>query len=76
MAKVLTAHQLAKQLLAGPDLPVHHSYSSGDYWRTQLAPAVERVEEKPVKHSGYHNTDQLFDEEKDGPGDKNVIVLS
>lgn len=72
----LTAHQLAKQLLAGPDLPVHHQYNYGDYGRTQVAPTVDKVEELNVIHSGYHGMDRLIDEEKEEGKGKTVIVLS
>ena len=34
----MTTHELARQLLDGPNLPVHLSYPSGDHWRTQLHP--------------------------------------
>jgi hypothetical protein len=41
----MTAHQLARQLLAGKDGPVHFAYPYGDYWRTIAAPQVKQVEE-------------------------------
>lgn len=44
----MTAHELARKLLAGPDAPVHISYPYGDYWRTQAAPQVSRVEEGEI----------------------------
>jgi hypothetical protein len=71
----MTAHELARQLLAGPDLPVHHSYPTGDYWRTQGAPEVRKAERGLVKHSDYHQMDTLQDDKDDGEG-RRVVVIS
>lgn len=75
----MTAHELARQLLDGPDLPVHISYNYGDYWRTQVAPAVTEVVEGEVVHSAYHNMDKVqeTDDNHDGrdEGDYRPVVL-
>lgn len=59
----MTAHALARQLLAGPDLPVHFQYCYGDHWRTQVAPAVDEAEVGKVTHSTYHDMPKVVDEE-------------
>jgi len=56
-----------------PELEVHISYNSGDHWRTQLAPAVRRMDELPVVHSDYHSMDKLTDDEDESG--KMVAVL-
>lgn len=74
----MTSHELAKKLLNGPDLPVHHAYPAGDHWRTTLAPTVDKVEDAKVGHSPYHGSDFLIGEDEDGDTDneRRVIVLS
>ena len=42
---------------------VHFSHSSGDYWRTQLAPAADSVTQGFVTYSDYHSEDTLITEE-------------
>jgi hypothetical protein len=42
---------------------VHFSYNYGDYWRTEVAPAVSRVFEAAVEFSDYHRMDKLVDDE-------------
>jgi len=60
---------------------VHFSYCYGDYWRTQVAPRVDSVEEGLVKRSEYHRMDRLMDEsdmyeeEGDYEGTRRVVVL-
>lgn len=61
----MTAHQLAKRLLAGPDLPVHFSYNYGDRWRTQVAPEAQDVDVGMVRHSAYHDMPMVIDEESE-----------
>jgi len=52
-----------------PEAEVHFSYNYGDYWRTEVAPAVGRVDEGAVVYSEYHRMDKMaeddteFDEE-------------
>jgi hypothetical protein len=78
----LSAHELAQMLLAGPDLPVHFQYNYGDYWRTQVAPGVDEVNEGEVKYSDYHQLDKVveYDSERDErdvseQDTRNVILL-
>lgn len=75
----MTSHELAHQLLAGPDLPVHISYCYGDYWKTQVAPAVDTVTDGVVVHSDYHNMDKVLPEDDQEDGNerqRQVILLS
>jgi hypothetical protein len=75
----MTAHELAHQLLDGPDLPVHHTYNYGDHWKTQVAPKVNEVVEGTIRHSEYHRMDKVVgvegDEDEPQDGDREVILL-
>jgi hypothetical protein len=67
----MTAHALARKLLAGPDAPVHISYPYGDYWRTQAAPQVERVEEGEITDSASINMPRVVtDDDRERAGDE------
>ena len=44
-----------------PEMTVHISYGYGDYWRTQVAPSVNYVEEGKVEYSEYHRMDRLVE---------------
>lgn len=57
-----------------PAAEVHFAYNYGDHWRTQVAPAVKRVEALPVVYSDYHSMDRLADEDRDDC-DRMVVVL-
>lgn len=46
-----------------PEAEVHFTYNYGDHWRTQVAPAVDNVEEGVVTHSAYHSMDKVVDED-------------
>jgi len=48
-----------------PDAEVHFSYGYGDHWRTEVAPAVSRVDEGVVEFSDYHRMDKLVQEYED-----------
>ena len=79
----MTAHELARKLLSGPDLPVHISHPSGDWWRTILAPPIENVSDTfdVIVYSNYHKADILVTdmekaEEDYGADMRSVIVLS
>jgi len=81
MSDALTAHELARRLLAGPDLPVHLGYDYGDRSHRTAAPGVTEVCEAQVRHSDYINDDQVI--EFDGDGERpehedarDVIVLT
>ena len=58
--------QLIEQLQYMPqDAEVHFSYNYGDHWRTEVAPAVSRVNEGAVEYSDYHRMDKLVTDEDD-----------
>jgi hypothetical protein len=74
--------QLIEQLMdLDPNAEVHFAYSYGDYWRTQVAPTVDRVTEGAVVYSEYHRMHKLVDEEElhEDEGDtetlQRVVVL-
>jgi hypothetical protein len=74
--------QLIEQLMdMDPNAEVHFSYNYGDYWRTEVAPAVVSVKERLVKRSEYHLMDRLMDEDEmiedegDFEGTRRVVVL-
>jgi len=53
-----------------PEAEVHFAYNYGDHWRTEVAPAVDRVDTGAVVYSEYHRMDKIvenddsdFDEE-------------
>jgi hypothetical protein len=48
-----------------PEAEVHHTYNYGDHGRTTVAPAIHRVEEGHVVHSGYHDMDKVVDEDSE-----------
>ena len=63
------------------DSEVHFTYNYGDYWKTQVAPAVRDVFEGEVEYSEYHRMDELL-EDYEGPEDdeddrdvRKVVVL-
>jgi hypothetical protein len=63
------------------DAEVHFSYTSGDYWRTQLAPKVRSVFNGTVQYTTYHQGDKIVDaaeieedEDEDHPVRKVVII--
>ena len=48
-----------------PEADVHYSYNYGDHWRTEVAPAVGRIDEGAVVYSDYHRMDKIaeYDDE-------------
>lgn len=64
-----------------PDAEVHFAYNFGDYWRTQVAPKVDKVYEGHVVYSDYHRMPKLVDSddyEEDDNTDSNesqVVIL-
>lgn len=57
-----------------PDLEVHQTEPSHDYWGSVLTPVTVVVEVVPVRHSQYHN--EWCVEERDPlPTDTQVLVL-
>jgi hypothetical protein len=74
----MTAHELAAELLAGPDIEVVFAYNYGDYWRTTVAKVVSSVDTGKTKYSDYHSMDTVVDEDVDTEDDatiNTVIVL-
>ena len=74
--------QLIERLMdLDPNAEVHFSYNYGDHWSTQVAPAVDTVDEGLVKYSDYHRMDRLMDEddmyedEGDYEGTRRVVVI-
>jgi hypothetical protein len=55
---------------------VHYSYNYGDHWRTEVAPAVGRVDEGAVVYSDYHRMDKIaeYDDEVEFDDDGKEIV--
>jgi hypothetical protein len=47
-----------------PEADVHFSYNFGDYWRTQVAATVERVDLGRVAYSDYHNMHKVVSEQE------------
>lgn len=47
-----------------PEAEVHFAYNYGDYWRTEVAPRVERVHQGIVEYSDYHQMDRLVEDEE------------
>ena len=61
----MTAHELARKLLSGPDKPVHYAYPAKDYWRSMIAQEVGGVTEGLVYLNVYHDTTVLVNESED-----------
>jgi len=56
--------QLIEQLgYMDQDAEVHYAYNYGDHWRTEVAPAVGRVDEGIVEFSDYHRMDKIVNDE-------------
>jgi len=69
------------------DAEVHFSYNYGDHWRTEVAPAVGRIDEGAVVYSDYHRMDKLVENDDESEFDdegreivdetlRRVVVLS
>ena len=66
------------ELLQGmnQDDEVHLAQSSGDFWRTVIAPTVDEVFTGYVQYSEYHRTNKLVDEDdEDAVLDRRVVIL-
>jgi len=80
--------QLIEQLgYMDKDAEVHFSYNYGDHWRTEVAPAVGRIDEGAVVYSDYHRMDKLVENDDESEFDdegreivdetlRRVVVLS
>jgi hypothetical protein len=69
--KVTELIQLLYTMPAGAE--VHFQYNYGDYWKTQVAPTIDRVELGKIKFSNYHNMHMVV-EEDESDGDQVVII--
>jgi len=61
-----------------PEQEVMVSYSSGDYWNSQVAEPVEDIDVENVQYSEYHRKYKVCDEDKlddDEQEFKNVVIL-
>ena len=59
-----------------PEAEVHFAYCYGDHWRTEVAPAISRVDEGMVAYSQYHQMDKMIDDDSDEETVRRVVVLS
>ena len=61
------------------DTEVHFSYTSGDYWRTQLAPKIRSVSNGNVQYTTYHQGDKIVESDEDDGEDefpvRKVVVI-
>ena len=63
---MLTKGELIPALQAMPesdDTPVVFAHPSHDYWGTMLAGEIQMVNAGYIKHSEYHNKDQMVHED-------------
>ena len=58
------------------DAQVHFNYGYGDYWRTQVAPAVCQVFDGMVVYSDYHQMDKLIEDDSDEDAPRRVVVIA
>ena len=60
-----------------PHLEVRFAYCYGDYWNTEVADEVERVEEQTVGWSEYHRTYKVLENgpDEDDEKVKQVVLL-
>lgn len=80
MHQGLTLRELIDELediaiAEGDDIKVAFSYNYGDYWKTQVAQSITRVEIDNLEYSSYHNMPKIADEEDKDTTIK-AIVLS
>lgn len=63
-----------------PKSEICFSYPSGDYWGTELANEVSRVETANVTYSNYHDTNKIVDDDRldnyDQEDLRQVVVIS
>ena len=58
-----------------PDMEVQISYTSADYWRTQIADDIDSIDEGEVDYSEYHQKFRVIDEDDDDQRDPKTVVL-
>jgi hypothetical protein len=72
----MTVQELIEELQDfDPQMEVKFSYNFGDYWRTQVASNISRVNEEQVQYSSYHRMDKITDEDEDEDS-KYAVILS
>jgi hypothetical protein len=72
----MTVEELIRELKElPPDKPIHFQYNYGDYWRTIVAPEIQRVEEGVVTYSTYHNMPKVVDEEEKPEKGKSLVEV-
>lgn len=61
----MKVRELIRELKAmDPEMEVYFAHPSHDYWRSELASEVERVDEERVHWSEYHGQMNTIDEDK------------
>lgn len=71
----MTVAQLIEQLQGfDPTAKVHLAYVSGDYWHTEVAPVVRRVEEATVAFSEYHRMPAIAEEAGEDESESVVVI--
>lgn len=68
----LIAQLQALQADGHGETEVAFAYNYGDYWNTQVAATVERLEPAAVEYSLYHSMDKVVEQEEDEDGE--IIV--
>jgi hypothetical protein len=72
--------ELIEQLQGmNPDAEVHMAYGYGDYWNTEVAPKIDRVDMGSVVYSDYHRMDKIAESDDSDFDDETlrlVVVLS
>lgn len=72
----MTVRELIEQLSKmNPDAQVHYSYTSSDYWRTELAPGVFEVEVGYIRFSDYHAKPKVVDEDTRSGNPQEVVII-
>jgi hypothetical protein len=63
-----------------PESEICIAHTAGDYWGTELANEVSRVETANVTYSNYHETNKIVDDDRldnyDQEDLKKVVVIS
>ena len=57
-----------------PNMEVKFAYNFGDYWKTEVASNVRRVDEGQIRYSEYHRMDKVVDDEDDDDMKPVVII--
>ena len=70
----MTVQELIESLEGfDPNMEVKFAYNFGDYWKTEVASDIRRVDEDTVKYSSYHRMDKVVGEEDENM--KTVVIL-